>query len=76
MKADRMEDFRGQLCPMPIINLARAMKQMKAGEVVEMWADDEGARADVPAWCQKIGNEYLGEEPGPGYTRYFIKKAN
>jgi TusA-related sulfurtransferase len=60
---------------MPIINLARAMKQMETGQVIELLSDDEGARADVPAWCEQTGNEFLGEEDAGDYTRYFVKKA-
>jgi len=75
MQADRVEDCRSQLCPMPIVNMARAIKKMDAGQVLELWADDEGAHADVPAWCEKTGHEFLGEEEAGDYTQYFVKKA-
>jgi TusA-related sulfurtransferase len=60
---------------MPIVNMARAIKKMEAGQVLEIWADDEGAHADVPAWCDTTGNEFLGEEEAGDYTRYFVKKT-
>lgn len=75
MQADQTEDYRGQLCPMPIVNMARAIKKMAVGQVLELWADDEGAHADVPAWCEKTGNEFLGKEAAGDYTRYFVKKT-
>ena len=75
MKSDRVEDCRGQLCPMPIVNMARVIKKMEAGQVLELWADDDGAHADVPAWCNQTGNEFLGEEEAGDYTRYFVKKT-
>jgi tRNA 2-thiouridine synthesizing protein A len=75
MDSDRVEDFRGQLCPMPIVNMARVIKKMEAGQVLELWADDDGAHADVPAWCDQTGNEFLGEEEAGDYTRYFVKKT-
>jgi tRNA 2-thiouridine synthesizing protein A len=75
MDSDRVEDFRGQLCPMPIVNMARVIKKMEAGQVLELWADDDGAHADVPAWCGQTGNEFLGEEEAGDYTRYFVKKT-
>jgi len=75
MDSDRVEDFRGQLCPMPIVNMARVIKKMEAGQVLELWADDDGAHADVPAWCAQPGNEFLGEEEAGDYTRYFVKKT-
>jgi TusA-related sulfurtransferase len=60
---------------MPIVNMARVIKKMEAGQVLELWADDEGAHADVPAWCDTTGNEFLGEEEAGDYTRYFVKKT-
>jgi len=60
---------------MPIVNMARVIKKMEAGQVLELWADDDGAHADVPAWCAQTGNEFLGEEEAGDYTRYFVKKT-
>ena len=75
IKADKVQDSIGQLCPMPIAFLARNMRKMEAGQILEIQADDEGARADVPAWCEQTGNEYLGKEEADGFVRYFVKKA-
>jgi len=60
---------------MPIAFMARNMKKLEVGQVLEVRADDEGAHADVPAWCEQTGNEFLGEEPADGYFRYLIKKT-
>ena len=75
MQADKTEDYRGQMCPMPIVNMARTIKKMEMGQVLEIWADDEGAHNDVPAWCAKTGNEFLGEADADSYTRYTVKRA-
>lgn len=75
MQADRTEDCRGQLCPMPIVNMARTIKKMEVGQVLELLADDEGAHNDVPAWTAKTGNEFLGKEPADDYFRYFVKRT-
>ena len=75
IKADKVQNSIGQLCPMPIAFLARNMKKMDPGQILEIQADDEGARADVPAWCEQTGNEYLGKEESDGFVKYFVKKA-
>jgi len=75
MKGDVTLDARGQLCPMPIVNMAKKMKDVQAGKVLEVLADDEGAHADIPAWTARTGNEFLGEEADAGYTRYFVRKV-
>ncbi len=74
IKADLVQDSIGQLCPIPIVFLAKNMKKLEGGQVLEIQADDEGARADVPAWCEQTGNEFLGEEEADGYVRYFVRK--
>lgn len=75
VKVDMVQDSIGQLCPMPIAFMARNMKKMEAGQVLEIQADDEGAHADVPAWCEQTGNEFLGKEPDDGFVRYYVRKA-
>jgi len=55
-------DTVGLLCPMPIVELARKMKDLRSGDILEVLADDEGAKKDVPAWCNMTGNEYMGME--------------
>jgi len=75
VKVDRVQDSIGQLCPMPIVHLSKNMKQMESGQVLEIQADDEGAHADIPAWCSQTGNEFLGEEAADGYFRFFVRKS-
>ncbi len=75
MKADMTLDQRGQSCPMPIVNMARKMKELQPGQVLELLADDEGAHADVPAWSETTGNEFLGEEDAGAHYRYYVRKA-
>lgn len=60
---------------MPIAFLARNMRKMEAGQVLEVRADDDGAHADIPAWCEQTGNKFLGEQDTGDYFRYYIKKA-
>jgi len=74
IQVDMVQDSIGQLCPMPIAFLAKNMKKLEAGQVLEIQADDEGARADIPAWCEQTGNEFVGQEPAEGYVRYFVRK--
>jgi TusA-related sulfurtransferase len=75
VKIDQVQDSVGQMCPMPIAFMARNMRKMSAGQVLEIQADDEGAKADIPAWCEQTGNDFLGSEDADGYTRYFVRKT-
>ena len=75
IKVDKVQDSLGQRCPMPIAFMAKNMRTMEIGQVLEVRSDDDGARSDVPAWCEQTGNEFLGEEDGGSYIAYFVKKA-
>lgn len=56
-------DCRGRPCPVPVIELARALPTVGVGEVVSVLSDDPAARLDIPAWCRMRGQTYLGEKP-------------
>lgn len=68
-------DATGLYCPMPIIMMAREIKKIDAGQVLEVKADDEGIQADLPAWCKQTGNELLDlSRDGAVFTGY-VKKV-
>ena len=76
IKVDKVQDSIGQMCPMPIAHMAKNMRTMEVGQVLEVRADDEGARADIPAWCQQTGNEFLGQENAGDYVKYYVRKVH
>ena len=53
-------DCLGQKCPLPVIALARRIRDAGIGEVVRVLADDPAAANDIPAWCRMKEQEYLG----------------
>ena len=75
IQVDKVQDSIGQMCPMPIAFLAKNVRTMTAGQVLEVRADDEGAQADIPAWCEQTGNEFLGREHAEDHIRYYVKKS-
>jgi tRNA 2-thiouridine synthesizing protein A len=69
-------DCKGLSCPMPMMKLAKAMKELKVGEVLEMLGTDPGTKSDLPKWCEKSGNTMLQEEALDGGVFRFIIKKN
>lgn len=67
-------DAKGLMCPMPIVQLAKKMKSMKVGDELDLISDDEGSKADVPAWCQRTGNELVDMKESNGVFTYRIRK--
>lgn len=75
-KSEVVQDSIGQMCPMPIAYLAKNIRNIKKGQILEIHADDEGAHSDIPAWCNQTSNEFLGEEDAGDFVKYYIKKVN
>lgn len=50
-------DARGLRCPLPVIRLATAARDMPTGTVLTVLATDPAARHDVPAWCRMRDHE-------------------
>lgn len=75
MESDRTLDCIGLYCPMPIVKTSQEIEGMPEGEILEIVADDEGIRSDMPAWCKKTGHEYLGLEENGGEIKVYIRKS-
>jgi len=75
MKADMTIDCLGLYCPMPIVNTAKKIKDMRAGQVLEVVADDVGIKQDMPNWAKMTGNKFLGIEEENGKYHVFVRKS-
>ncbi len=74
MKADLTIDTLGLYCPIPIVKTAKAIQQLEAGQILEVLADDEGIKKDLPNWCKNSGHEFLGLKEVDGEYRGYVKK--
>ena len=70
-------DCRGQVCPLPVIELARRIGEVEVGQVVAVVATDSAARVDVPAWCRLRDQEYVGERAAAdGTPAYLVRRVS
>lgn len=74
MKADETLDCYGLLCPMPIVETNKKIKEMKENQILEVLSTDEGIKEDMPAWCRATGNEFLGVEEDGNELHVFVRK--
>lgn len=74
MQADEVLDCYGLLCPMPIIQTAKKIKELEIGQVLEVVSTDTGIKEDMPAWCRQTGQEYLGLEEDGEIYKIYVKK--
>ncbi|AGC46031.1 hypothetical protein MYSTI_04739 [Myxococcus stipitatus DSM 14675] len=68
-------DTSGAFCPMPILEIAKVMRRLSAGALVELISTDRGLEADLPAWCDATGHELVRlERRGTSYVG-FVRKV-
>lgn len=73
--SDQMLDCTGLLCPMPVVKTSQALAGMKPGHVLEVLADDQGVKADFPAFCKGSGHGWLGFTQEGRVVRAWIRKG-
>jgi tRNA 2-thiouridine synthesizing protein A len=72
---DSTVDTCGLSCPMPLLKTKKALKGLKAGQILEILGTDPGSKKDIPDFGAKNGNTFLGmADGGKGLTRYYIRK--
>jgi len=72
---DKVLDAKGLLCPMPIVKLAKFMKEMDSAQVVLLEATDPGAVPDVAAWSKNTRNPVIHQDQVDKVMRFWIQKA-
>ncbi len=68
-------DARGLNCPMPVVKTSQSIKNIAAGEVLEVLATDPGSMADIQAWCKSTGNELVQMDRDDGVFRFYIRRT-
>jgi tRNA 2-thiouridine synthesizing protein A len=75
MEADSETDVIYMMCPMHLLTLDDKVKEIKKGQVLSILTDYDGALEDIPEWCSKTGNEFLGIYEDTDHYKFFIKKV-
>ena len=68
-------NLEGMLCPLPVVKLAKAIKEVEDGEILEATATDPGVMADIPAWCKATGNVLLGLTREDKIFRFQVRRV-
>ncbi len=68
-------DVKGKACPIPVVKTAKAMKELRSGDVLEVLATDPGVEPDMHAWTKQTGNELVSIEQNDGVFRVLLRKA-
>ncbi len=76
LKANVTLDAKGLACPMPIVKTKKAMTGLEAGQVLEVQATDKGSKADIKAWAESTGHQYLGTLEEGDVLKHYLRKSS
>lgn len=76
IKTDYVLDAKGLACPMPIVKTKKAMNDLEPGQVLEIQATDKGSKADLKAWSESTGHQYIGTIEEHELLKHYIRKAS
>ena len=74
LKADSETDIIYMMCPMHLLTIEDKVKEIQSGQVLSILTDYDGAIEDIPEWCIKTGNEFLGIYEDDDHYKFFIRK--
>ena len=75
VQVDKVLDVKGLLCPLPIIKLSKAIKEIGVGQVIEMQATDPGAQPDMDAWAKNTGHELISSGVNGDVFVFWVRRV-
>ena len=67
-------DVKGLNCPLPILRAKKALKDLPAGDTLQVLSTDPGSAKDFEAFCRQTGNDLTGQSVTDGVYQYDIVK--
>ena len=65
-------DCRGMKCPRPIIEVARRIREVNVGSLLELLADDPATGPDLAAWCRMRGQTLITSDA----PRFIVRRES
>jgi tRNA 2-thiouridine synthesizing protein A len=75
LKPAKVLDLKGLLCPIPVVKMAKAIKEVGVGDTIDAYATDPGVMADIPAWCRTTGNELVTLEKQDRQFHFVVRRS-
>ncbi len=76
IKPDVTTDIVYMMCPMHLLKLDEMMEKLEDDQILELITDYDGALDDIPEWCEKTGNEFIGVDETDEYFKFYIRKKS
>jgi tRNA 2-thiouridine synthesizing protein A len=68
-------DTKGLNCPLPILRVKKAIKDVPVGGMLQVLATDPGAVKDFEAFCRSTGQQLVEWKEEAGVFTFNIKKV-
>ncbi|MCG7843925.1 MAG: sulfurtransferase TusA family protein [Methanomassiliicoccales archaeon] len=68
-------DCSGKNCPVPLIEMRKAIKKAAKGDIVEITGDHPASKKEIPMAVESLGQELLDVKEEGGKWTIRIRKA-
>lgn len=68
-------DARGLACPLPLLKMKLALKDLNSNNTIRVLTSDEGSLEDFKSFCELTGNTLLSIAIKQSYFEFVIEKA-
>lgn len=68
-------DCTGLRCPLPLLRCKQQLARLAPGAVLEVMADDAGARRDIPSWLAQTPHRLLAQDERNGVFVFRILRG-
>ena len=69
-------DALGKACPVPVIELAKALPRVEVGAEILVLSDDPGSKVDIPVWCRMKRQKLLEVEERERSWSFLVRRAS
>lgn len=74
MNIDKELDTLGLRCPEPIMMIRKTIREIDAGQILHVIADDPATVRDIPGFCRHMEHELIDAQIDNKPYQYWIKK--
>lgn len=75
IQSNQQIDAKGLACPMPVVKTKKGIVDLEEGQILEVQATDKGSKADLAAWSNSVGHQFLGTVEEGDVLYHYIRKG-
>ena len=67
-------DVKGETCPVPLVEVRKALRKASPGEIVEVVGTHPASKKEIPMAVEALGSELVDVEEKDGVWKIKIRK--